>query len=148
MIAFLVRSEDHIARTAWSSSRRAAIRSRAGCCNWRLLNENTPAGVRAICCARPTAESSRRSGSSMSWTSPAERAWDGSSSAAVSTSREAAGPIAYRRISTAAGGNGTPTLSSARPIVPRDISRRSHAAASTQPPAIAWPLIAATTGPG
>ena len=56
---------------------------------------------------------------------------------AVRSSRAAAGPIACRRISLAAGGNGTPQAQLRRPIVPRDISRRSQAAASTQPPAIA-----------
>jgi hypothetical protein len=45
-------------------------------------------------------------------------------------------------------GNGTPTSSSVSPIVPADISRTSQAAASTQPPAMACPLIAATTGRG
>lgn len=33
-------------------------------------------------------------------------------------------------------------------MVPPDISRKSQAAASTHPPASAWPLIAATTGFG
>ncbi len=43
-----------------------------------------------------------------------------------------------------------PTSSSVTPIRPasRPIRRRSAAQASTQPPAMAWPLIAATTGFG
>ncbi len=53
-------------------------------------------------------------------------------------------------ISMAAAGNGTPTSSSVTPIRPasRTISRLSAAHASTQPPAMACPLIAATTGFG
>src|SRR5262245_66565812 len=53
-------------------------------------------------------------------------------------------------ISMATGGNATPTRSSVTPMRPasRAISRLSAAQASTQPPAMAWPLIAATTGLG
>src|SRR5262245_55163680 len=53
-------------------------------------------------------------------------------------------------ISMATGGNGTPTRSSVTPMRPpsRSISRLSAAHASMQPPAMAWPLIAATTGAG
>jgi hypothetical protein len=53
-------------------------------------------------------------------------------------------------ISMAAAGNGTPTRSSVTPIRPasRAMMRLSAAQASTQPPATAWPLIAATTGLG
>ncbi len=63
---------------------------------------------------------------------------------------EMLGAVAKRMISNAMAGNGTPTRSSVTPMRPLSvaISRRSAAQASTQPPAIAWPLSAATTGFG
>jgi hypothetical protein len=67
---------------------------------------------------------------------------------ACSTACAAGGPIAYRQISSATTGKGTPTTSSLRPIVPPDMNRTSEAIANTQPPAMACPLMAATTGAG
>src|SRR5581483_3188853 len=53
-------------------------------------------------------------------------------------------------ISSGTVGNGTPTRSSGMPMrpLPRAITRWSAAAARMQPPAIAWPFTAATTGFG
>ena len=67
---------------------------------------------------------------------------------APSSTEPARDPSACRTISSADVGKGTPTASSARPIRPPDISRTSQASASTQPPAIACPLTAATVGRG
>src|SRR4051812_18155217 len=98
--------------------------------------------------ASAVARGSSSSGVTTSSTQPSAAAVDTSTVPAPNVACVTDVPIAYRQISSADIGNIAPTASSVSPIVPADISRMSAAIAKTQPPAMAWPLTAATTGAG
>jgi len=97
-------------------------------------------------CAAAMARSITSAGSTASLTQPRCAATSAAKVAPLKiVSLKKYGGVACRMISKASAGNGTPTSISVTPMRPPSFAmmRRSAQQASTQPPAMAWPLIAA-----
>src|ERR1700753_2761907 len=148
LIRSRVSSDIQLARTFSSVTAPASIAARTGLCSCCLVAAYAAGEYWPGCRPAPSAWLTTSSFGTTASIHPRANAVSASIVLACRAARAADIPIASRQISRAATGDGAPTASSVRPIVPPDISRTSAHMANTHPPAIACPLIAATTGAG
>src|SRR6516162_4228783 len=137
----------HSASRRWFAAR---IRSTTGDRRYRLVTENETGSFETYSSSRSRATASTRPASASSSASPAATAASSEKFRPSSATAESAVlGIASRTISATPNGSGTPTLTSLRPTsAPRRTTRQSAQSPRTEPPASAWPWIAATTGFG